>query len=172
MQGSQQQDIPCGEIDKLRKLLKKVQLSFRIVLGSVFQYLPKLINDDNQELTLLLELLVITVQLVKNTSLTRGIFQLSLQNGGQFDIIANNVHHFKSALTERLRIDEYRFFLSAFQIFLELQQEGRFSSTICSNYSEGVHPGLKVVSNNFRHTLGVGCGNILAFIKKTVSDIR
>lgn len=66
MKRSQKKNISGWHIHELSQFLHEVKFTLRIILGSMLQYLAKLINEDNQEFSLALQFVILGFEFIQN----------------------------------------------------------------------------------------------------------
>ena len=98
MKRSQQKDISGWYVHELCQFLHEVKFTLRVILGSMLQNLAKLINEDNQEFSLTLQLVVFDSEFIQNTISCAIHREFLTQQDRQFLIVANNFKNFKLLL--------------------------------------------------------------------------
>ena len=98
MKRSQKKDISGWHIHELSQFLHEVKFTLRIILGSMFQHLAKLINEDNQEFSLALQFIILGFEFIQNAISCAINRKFLTQQDRQFLIVTNNFKNFKLLL--------------------------------------------------------------------------
>ena len=95
MKRSQKKNISGWHIHELCQFLHEVKFTLRIILGSMLQYLAKLINEDNQEFSLALQFVILVFEFIQNAISSAIDREFLTQQNRQFLIVTNNFKNFK-----------------------------------------------------------------------------
>ena len=91
MKCGDEKDMTSRNVDKLRQLLHEIHLSFRILLGGMFKYLTKLIDEDDKELTLWFDFVIIATKMVNYVFFITHAFKFFTQQSVQGLVITNDI---------------------------------------------------------------------------------